>query len=88
MRLHYKGVNTNKLHDELIAAGIRAWPVESKGSDTWIGMPDDTPKEVLDQIAAIVAAHDPAPVPVVPVPTLEERIVALEAKVGQATKEV
>ena len=77
MKLHYKGANTNKLHDELIAAGIRPWPVESKGVDVYLGMPDNTPKEVLDQIAAIVAAHDPAP-PVQP-PTDTERIAALEA---------
>ena len=65
MKLHYQNVNTNKLHDELIAAGIRPWPVESKGNDVYIGMPDDTPKEVLEQIAASVAAHNPTPVPVV-----------------------
>ena len=82
MKLHYKGANTNKLHDELIAAGIRPWPVESRGEDTWLGMPDDTPKETLDKIAAVIAAHDPAPVAAPKVISMEERVATLEAELA------
>lgn len=72
MKLHYQNVNTNKLHDELIAAGIVPTLVESKGDDTWITT--DADKALVD---AIVAAHDPTPV--VQPPTNTERIAALEA---------
>lgn len=60
MKLTYTGVNTNKLHDELIAAGIVPLLVQSRDGTTWI-MFDDGADEAA--IAAVVAAHDPTPVP-------------------------
>lgn len=62
MRLEYAGVNTNKLHDELIAAGIVPLLVESKDGTTWATFEDGADDAA---IAAVVAAHDPTPAPVV-----------------------
>jgi hypothetical protein len=73
MKLEYTGVNTNKLHDELIAAGIVPQLVESDGDTTWITVDDDQ----VATVDAVVAAHDPTPRP--QAPTIEERLAALEA---------
>lgn len=57
MKLHFTGVNTNKLHDELIAAGIVPQLVESMDADTWITV--DVSQ--VDAVNAVVAAHNPGP---------------------------
>ena len=62
-RLEFAGVNTNKLHDELIAAGINPALVESKDGTTWITVEDN--QEAAAN--AVVDAHDPTPLP--PQPT-------------------
>ncbi len=55
-----------RLHDELLAAGIAlplvdgCSPVQGRGDDIWITVPDDTDDAA---IAAVVAAHDPTPAP-------------------------
>ena len=72
MRLHFTGVNTNKLHDELIAAGVTTQLVESLDSDTWITVDDAQ----VDAVKAVVAAHDPTPATLPP--TAEERLESLE----------
>lgn len=72
MRLHFTGVNTNKLHDELIAAGVVPQLVESKDNDTWITVEDTQ----VEHANAIVAVHDPTPKP--QSPTAEERLQAAE----------
>lgn len=79
MRLHYSNVHPNKLHDEIRAAGINPWPVESKGSEVWLGLPDNTPQTTIDQINAIVSAHDPTP------PTVVDPDAELEAAIQGAT---
>lgn len=61
MKIEYNGVNTNKLHDELIAAGIIPVLVESLGETTWITYADDTD---MDAVQRAFAAHDPAPTPI------------------------
>lgn len=55
MKLRFTGVNTNKLHDELIAAGIVPQLVESLDADTWITV-DDSQEAAVN---AVVAVHDP-----------------------------
>jgi len=91
MKLHFTGVNTNKLHDELIAAGIVPQLVESLDADTWITIEDSQETAVN----AVVVAHDPAPAPEPPDPdeelaaaitaatSLEELKNALLGKVGK-----
>lgn len=66
MRIEYTNINTNKLHDELISAGIMPLLVESLDGTTWITYADDTDMTIVD---AVVAAHDPVPVVL---PTQEE----------------
>lgn len=56
MRLYLTGVNANKLHNELIAAGVVPQLVESKNTDTWITVEDS--QEVA--VNTVVAAHDPS----------------------------
>jgi hypothetical protein len=58
MRLHFTGVNPNKLHDELIASGVIPQLVESLEADTWITVEDSQ----VDAVNAVVEAHDPGPV--------------------------
>ena len=81
MKLHYQNVNTNKLHDELIAAGIVPTLVESKGSDTWITT--DTSKQMVD---AVVSQHDPTPLP--EPASAEQRIKDLEEAIALLYLEV
>jgi len=70
MKLTYtKTVLLSKLHDELLAAGVVVAGrdrVEGKPDDTgvtcsevYITIPDDAPKEIIDQIETVVNAHDP-----------------------------
>lgn len=49
-------VNTNKLHDELIASGIRPKLVESIGNKTFITFEEETNMELVQRI---IHAHDP-----------------------------
>lgn len=63
MKEHYININTTKLHDELIVAGITPLLVESKDGDTWITFAEGTD---LILVAQVVAAHDPTPVPTQP----------------------
>jgi len=74
MRIEYVNVNTNKLHDELITAGINPVLVESLDEKTWITYADGTD---MTAVQAVIDAHDPTPLP--PEPTAQERIEALEA---------
>lgn len=77
-KLHFTGVNTNKLHDELIAAGIVPQLVESLDNDTWITIDDSQ----VDVVNNIVAAHDPTPKP--KLLTEAEIIADLEARLQTA----
>lgn len=61
MRTEYAGVNGNKLHDELIAAGITPVLVESLDETTWITYTEDTD---MDAVQCVLAAHDPSPAPI------------------------
>lgn len=74
MVLQYqKSILLSKLHDELLAAGLLAAgrdrvegtpnPDVTKQTctDVSIYIPDDTPQMTIDQIVAIVNAHDPGP---------------------------
>lgn len=76
----YTNINPNKLHEELLAAGIIPLRVDNdmpKGAyiapNTWITYPDGTD---MDKVAQVVAAHTTTP-PTQP-PTAEERLAALE----------
>ena len=67
-------INVSKLHQELATAGL---PIHSVGSD---GQFDYfRALTVAEQVtaAAAIAAHDPVEIPV---PSLDERIVALEKR--------
>lgn len=75
MRLEFTGVNTNKLHDELISAGVIPQSVESKNGKTWITIEESQ----VDAANAIVAIHDPTPLP--QPPTAEERLESAEAAI-------
>jgi len=74
MRIEYVNVNTNKLHDELIAADINPVLVESLDEKTWITYADGTD---MTAVQTVIDAHDPTPLP--PEPTAQERLEALEA---------
>ncbi len=75
-RLYYKRANClSKLHDELLAVGIKPLLVEGLGDDIWITIDDVANTASVD---AIVAAHDPTPLPVVdPDAELEAAILAV-----------
>lgn len=89
-----KQVSLGKLTDELIRTGcIR--PVQDDGTssvqgnneEVWVYIPDNMPQEVIEQITAIVNAHDPTPLPVYePVDeekaALAEAIIDLEARLS------
>jgi len=75
MRLVFrKNALLSKLADELFASGLVS-PLREDGTpsiygtseEVWVFIPDNTPQEVIDQITAIVTAHDPTPPP----PTLQ-----------------
>lgn len=74
MKLEFIGVNTNKLHDELIAAGITPQLVESLEGTTWITVDENQ----VDAVHSVVTIHDPAPLPTPK--TAAERIAELEAE--------
>lgn len=82
MKLTYQKVALlSKLHDELLAAGIPldnggASPVQGKENEVYIYVADDTSQTVIDQITAIINAHNPTPPP--QPPTQEERLAAVE----------
>jgi len=59
MRIEFKNVNTNKLHDELINSGIIPSLVESLDSTTWVTVEDSQ----YDAVLAIVAVHSSSPIP-------------------------
>lgn len=73
MRLEYLNVNHNKLHDELINAGIVPLLVENKDNKTWITFEDNVDMTVVQ---AVIDAYDSTPLP--ELPTAEERIDMLE----------
>jgi hypothetical protein len=77
MREHYTGVNTNKLHDELIKAGVIPILVESKDNDTWITFADGTDMTVVQ---TVITAHDPTPLP--PQPTEADYLVDLDYRLS------
>lgn len=60
MKKEYINVNTNKLHDELINAGIAPLLVESLNEKTWITFADDVD---MTAVQAVIDAHDPTPLP-------------------------
>jgi hypothetical protein len=77
MRLHYDMPNIlSKLHDELISAGIISNAVEGLGNDIWITMPDLTSQIVINQISAIVNAHNPTPYQ--QSPTIQEQLLSIQ----------
>lgn len=59
MRIELKDVNTDKLHDELIKAGIVPSLVESLEGITWVTVEDGQQDAVME----VVAKHNPVPVP-------------------------
>ena len=72
MRIELQSVNTNKLHDELIEAGIIPQLVESLNNTTWVTIEDSQ----YDATMAVVAAHNPTPLS--QPPTEEERLKSVE----------
>lgn len=84
MKINYKNVNTNLLHDELIKNGIVPVLVEStpyydKGDnnpireDTWITFYDDVD---INKVNEIIKAHDPNKT-TMQMPTMQEQINAI-----------
>ena len=75
----YQDINPNKLHDELIDAGIIPLLVTSKDGTTWITYSDGTD---MDAAQAVVDAHDPTPIPQSPTDSevLDNLITALVEK--------
>jgi hypothetical protein len=59
IKLQFENVNTNKLHDELITAGINPNLVESKDNLTWITVEESE----VTTVNNIVAIHDNTPIP-------------------------
>jgi len=94
MKLHFTGVNTNKLHDELITAGIVPQLVESLDADTWITV-EDSQEAAVNAVAAV---HDPTPLPepldpdeelaaaITASTTLDELKTALLGKMGKSAR--
>ena len=76
-----KEINSAKLFDELLTAGL-IQPTQTDGTSPMQGntlyLPDDTD---ISTIQTVIDAHDPTPVP--QPPTAEERISALETLVLQ-----
>lgn len=74
--MNIKNINPNKLHDELVSAGIIPISVkhdapegEHIAPNTWIELPPDTD---MGKVQKIIDAHDPTLLP--EPPTLEERL--------------
>lgn len=63
VKLHFKlPHHLDKLHDELLEAGIKPIAVEgNREGDCWITISEDASNEVIKQIEDIVSNHDPAP---------------------------
>lgn len=59
MRIELQNVNTNKLHDELIASGINPDLVESKDNITWVTFDENQ----IETLNAVVGLHNPTPLP-------------------------
>ena len=81
MKITVKNANPNKLHDDLIASGIKPLIVshdkkegEIVAQNTWVELASDTD---MTAAQAIIDAHDPTPSP--QEPSTQERIEALEA---------
>lgn len=73
MKIELQNVNTNKLHEELIKAGVIPDLVESKDDTTWVTIGEDR----YDSVMAVAVAHDPTPLPPIKSPyelLLEENI--------------
>ena len=69
-------VNISKLSKELTAAGI---PISGCNVDGIVWGPDGTSEiQAQPAVAAIILAHDPTEVPI---PSLEEQVVTLQAQV-------
>lgn len=80
MKVHYSNVNPNKLHDELIKAGVIPVLVQNDlkegeyiANNTWVTFADGTDMELVQKI---IDAHEPT-LPA-QLPTEKERILALE----------
>lgn len=74
-----------KLADELFNAGLVSPlqeddtpSIQGTSEEVWIFIPDESPPEVIDQITAIVEAHDPTP-PAIFEPADEEKVALAEA---------
>ena len=69
-------INVNKLTNELLAVGIKTCGCNESGV-VW----DDNNNEIQTRpdVAAIITAHDPTPVPLLP--TLDKQIKELQAQV-------
>lgn len=88
IKIAYTGVNTTKLHDELVAAGVTPAQVTSdaeydhgslvkSATTTWIAYADGTN---MTTVAAVVAAHNPTPI--VATHSLEQRLAIVEEDVN------
>lgn len=93
MRLTFrKQVLLSKLADELLNSGL-VQPLTEEGAsairgtknEVYIYIPDDTPQEVIGQIATIVEAHDPTP-PLTYDPVDEEKVALAEAVIDLETR--
>lgn len=77
MIITVQNVNPTKLHDELIKAGYPPLIVENDrpenqegaASNTWLTYPGNADEVAIQ---AVIAAHDPTPLP--QIPTTEERL--------------
>lgn len=78
MRVEYIDVNTNKLHDELIKAGISLLLVQSRDNTTWITFEENID---MTKVQAIIDAHDPTPLP--PKPTEVDYLVDLDYRLSK-----
>lgn len=78
MKIEYTNVNSNKLHDELIANGISPLFVESKDDTTWVTLDDGVDRELVQQI---IDAHDPSPSP--KSLTLEEQLAEKDKQIAE-----
>jgi hypothetical protein len=63
LKVNYKNINTNKLHDELIAAGVPPVYVTSSGQETWVEFSDSVDMSIVN---TVLLSHDPTPLPIKP----------------------
>lgn len=84
MKINYKNVNTNLLHDELIANGIvpllvQSTPYSDENNknpirpDTWIIFDDDVD---ITKVNEVIKSHNPNKV-TIQMPTIQEQIDAI-----------